>query len=548
MRARGRASVGSMQLKNRLLFFFLLSLGVATRATAQESGDTLVMTRCITCHQPKDGKVDVVAEQRKTPEGWEMTLMRMVRSHGVTLTPDELRTLVKHLSDTSGLAPAEVEPFRYMLEKRNTSVVSHDVPKVMQATCMQCHSYERTALQRRSREMWERTPDMKLALFANTENVTASSGLLTDYWFTEAKKQAVPYLTKQLPLTSTAWTQWQAKAKADYAGTWKIVGRDAGKGGDYTGQVVLKPLGGDMYEGKFTLDFSDGTKTTGKTTGIMYTGFQWRGSVQLEGEKRQREIFFASEDGTTLRGRRLLTPVGDLGMDETWHRSGEAARVLSVIPEALQAGKKQPVKIFGANLPQNLSVPAINLGAGVQVQSLTQSGDDTVIAEVSVTKGASVGARQGKIQGATGTVPLYVYRAIDYIRLSPERAFSRPGGERAPKVFQQFEAFAYLNGPDGVKGTKDDVKLHRVMPTKWNLEEYVKRLNDDDVHFVGTVDEHGLFTPAKDGPNAQRHMMDHNVGDVWVEAWYMPDGAKRPMGARAHLLVMPEKFSFQPIE
>ena len=27
----------------------------------------------------------------------------------------------------------------------------------------------------------------------------------------------------------------------------------------------------------------------------------------------------------------------------------------------------------------------------------------------------------------------------------------------------------------------------------------------------------GLFTPAKDGPNPQRHMMDHNVGDVWVE-------------------------------
>jgi hypothetical protein len=43
-------------------------------------------------------------------------------------------------------------------------------------------------------------------------------------------------------------------------------------------------------------------------------------------------------------------------------------------------------------------------------------------------------------------------------------------------------------------------------------------------------------------------MMDHNVGDVWVEGWYTPEGAKRPMGARSHLLVMPEKFNFQPIE
>lgn len=547
MRVRGRVGAVGKQLTSGLLLF-LLTVGVLTKAAARDSGENLLMTRCITCHQPIDGKMDVVAEQRKTPEGWEMTLIRMMRMHGAKLTPDELRTLVKYLSDTYGLAPAEVEPFRYILEKRNNLVVQHEIPKMIQASCMQCHSYERVALQRRSREMWDRMPDTKLALFTNTENVTASSGLLTDYWYTEAKQQVVPYLAKQYPLASTVWTKWQTKAKSDYAGPWKIVGHDAGKGGDYTGQVTLKASGEDTYEGDFTLNFSDGTKTAGKTTGMIYTGFQWRGSAQLDGGKMQREIFFASEDGAILKGRRLLTPVGDLGMDETWYKSGGKARLLLVSPEALQAGKKQQVKIFGANLPQNLAASAVNLGAGMQVQSLTQSGDDTVIAEVEVAKGATVGTRQGKIQGANGTVPLYVYQAIDYIRLSPETAFARPGGEHAPKVFQQFEAFAYLNGPDGVKGTKDDVKLHRVGPVKWSLNEYVKRLNDDDVHFVGTVDDTGLFTPAKDGPNSQRHMMDHNVGDVWVEGWYTPEGAKRPMGARAYLLVMPEKFNFQPID
>jgi hypothetical protein len=68
------------------------------------------------------------------------------------------------------------------------------------------------------------------------------------------------------------------------------------------------------------------------------------------------------------------------------------------------------------------------------------------------------------------------------------------------------------------------------------------------VQFVGKVDENGLFIPAEDGPNAKRERLEHNVGDVWVEAWYTPDGAKRPIGARAPVLVMPEKFSFQPIE
>jgi quinohemoprotein amine dehydrogenase len=235
-------------------------------------------------------------------------------------------------------------------------------------------------------------------------------------------------------------------------------------------------------------------------------------------------------------------------MDETWYRSNGVAQLLSVSPTTIQAGEKQTVRIFGTSLPANLTTTALSLGNGVTVTSLNQTGDDTIVAEIVAGKNATVGPRQVRLQGATRALPFFVYRTIDYIRLSPETAFARPGGDHIPKYMQQFEAFAYLNGRDGVKGTKDDVMLHRVRPEKWNLEEYIKRLNDDDMHFVGAIDENGLFTPAKAGPNPQRHMMDHNIGDVWVEAWYKPDGAKHPMGARAYLLVMPEKFSFQPIE
>jgi len=534
---------------SRTLLLMVLGGSLLALSDAQAQVTTSALfTKCVGCHAPKEDTVDVITTQRKTPEGWEMTLMRMIRTHGAQLQPDDVRVLVKYLSDHHGLAPSEVEPFRYMLEKRNMKVVQHDVPKFIQASCMQCHSYERFALQRRALDAWNQIPDTKLALFTNAENVTASSGLLQDFWYDEAKKQVVPYLAKQFPLTTAAWTKWQTKPRADYAGTWKIVGHDAGKGGDYTGSVTLKALGDDRYEGELTLDFSDGSKVSGKTTSVVYTGFQWRGSVQLDGGKIQREIFFATEDGLTLHGRRILTPVGDLGMDETWYRSGGPARILSVTPTTLRAGEKQAVKVFGMNLPMNLTAAALSFGSGVTITSLTQTGDDTAAAEVVAAKGTGVGPRQVRLQGATGTLPFYVYRTIDYIRLSPETAFSRPGGEHGPKQMQQFEAFAYLKGPDGEKGTTDDVKLHRVRPEKWNLEEYIKRLDDDDMHFVGAVDENGLFTPAKDGPNPQRHMMDHNVGDVWVEGWYTADGARHPMGARAYLLVMPEKFSFQPIE
>ncbi|MGE0821024.1 MAG: quinohemoprotein amine dehydrogenase subunit alpha [Candidatus Binatia bacterium] len=529
------------------LLTVVLVLQTAREGKAQNAAKEM-FTRCVACHAPKDDAVDVVTMQRKTPEGWEMTLVRMMRMHGAQLQPDEVRLLVKYLSDHYGLAPVEVEPFSYMVEKRNAKVVQHDIPKFMQAACTQCHSYERIALQRRTAESWEHLPDTKLALFANTENVTASSGLLQDYWFEETKKTVVPYLAKQFPFVTEAWTAWQAKPTPDYAGNWKIVGHDPGEGGDYVGHITLTALGDDRYEGDLTLEFSDGRKTTGKTTGLVYTGFQWRGARQIADGKSQREILFASEDGSSLRGRRIVTPVGDLGMDETWYRNDKEARVLAIAPVSVRSGEKRTVRIFGMNLPTAIEPTAIDFSAGVTVQSVRQENVDVVLAEVTVANEAQVGVREVRLQGANGTVSLTVYDVVDYIRLVPEMGFARPGGVNVPKVHQQFEAFAYHNGPDGKKGTRDDIKLHRVSLVKWNVNEYVKRLNDDDVQFVGTVDAHGLFVPAKDGPNPQRHMMDHNVGDVWVEGWYRPDGAKRPMGARAYLLVMPEKFNFQPIE
>lgn len=533
------------------LFFLLWCFAGWTPRTwgEQAPGAKVLEDRCSGCHPPhEDGKLDAIEFQRKTPEGWEMTLDRMIRTHGAKLQPGEGALLVKYLSDRYGLAPSEVEPFQDVLERRSSTTAQLEIPKVIQGSCVQCHSYARTALQRRTPEMWERMPDTKLALFVNTENVTASSGLLGDFWYTEAKKEVMPYLAKHYPFVSDAWSKWQAAAKPDYAGSWKVVGHDPGKGGDYTGRLTLRALGDDRYEGEFTDEFADGAKVSGKTTAVIYTGFQWRGSAQLDNHKQQKEIFFASEDGTVLKGRRLLTAHGDLGMDETLYKADHGARVLTVMPTAVKVGETQKVKLFGMHFPGNLTAEAVRLGDGVKVQSLSQTGDDTVIVEVAVEKGAEVGPRQAQITGVEGEPQLYVYKTVDYIRLSPEQGFARPGGVRAEKISQQFEVFAYLKGEDGVKGTKDDVKLGRVGPVQWDVEEYVRRLNDDDVRFVGTVDQVGLFTPANDGPNPQRHMSEHNVGDVWVEAWYKPDGAKRPIGARAFLLVMPEKFSFPSIE
>ena len=75
---------------------------------------------------------------------------------------------------------------------------------------------------------------------------------------------------------------------------------------------------------------------------------------------------------------------------------------------------------------------------------------------------------------------------------------------------------------------------------KWSLEEYTATFGDDDLQFVGTLDQKGLFTPNVDGPNPKRSGNRNNVGDVWVVAELTPAEAKtaaQPLRARAHLLV-----------
>jgi quinohemoprotein amine dehydrogenase len=100
---------------------------------------------------------------------------------------------------------------------------------------------------------------------------------------------------------------------------------------------------------------------------------------------------------------------------------------------------------------------------------------------------------------------------------------------------QQFEAVAFNNGADGKPDTKDDLNLGPLDVT-WSIEEFTATYDDHDKEYVGTLDDHGLFTPAADGPNPKRRGNANNTGDVWVVATYVtPDG--RTLRARAHLLV-----------
>ncbi len=130
-----------------------------------------------------------------------------------------------------------------------------------------------------------------------------------------------------------------------------------------------------------------------------------------------------------------------------------------------------------------------------------------------------------------------VYSKIDGIKVTPLSGMARLGGPAFPKQLQQFEALAFVNGPDGKPGTPDDLILGAA-DVKWSLEEYTATFGDDDVKYVGTLDAKGLFTPNADGPNPKRTGNRNNIGDVWVVAELAaPAAGAKPLRARAHLLV-----------
>jgi quinohemoprotein amine dehydrogenase len=197
----------------------------------------------------------------------------------------------------------------------------------------------------------------------------------------------------------------------------------------------------------------------------------------------------------------------------------------------------QALRIFGANLPASVKPEEIGLGQGVKVTRIVSARPDEIAVDVEVAAGAPIGARDLSIAGTVKPSALVVFDKIDGVKVLPQAGMARVGGNVFPKQLQQFEAIGIANGPDGKPDTPDDLNLGFIK-VKWSLEEYTATFGDDDLAFVGTIDQAGLFTPNVDGPNPKRTGNRNNIGDVWVVAEMAdPAMAARPIRARAHLLV-----------
>ena len=223
-----------------------------------------------------------------------------------------------------------------------------------------------------------------------------------------------------------------------------------------------------------------------------------------------------------------------------WTDLNQDAIVLGTDLSSLRAGTTgKRVRIDGVNLPASPAAKEIDFGPGIRVERIVSAAPEAIVVEVGVASDAAVGARDLFVAGAARPAALVVYDHVDSIKVLPAAGMARVGGANFPKQYQQFEAVAFHNGPDGKADTKDDLNLGLV-DVAWSIEEYTAVFGDDDKDFVGTIDSSGMFVPNLDGPNPKRRNNANNYGDVWVVATYTPEAgtaSARPIRARAHLVV-----------
>lgn len=526
--------------------------------------NALVRARCGSCHRPDDkGRMTRISYRRASAENWERTIKRMISLNHVTLTPEDARAILKYLTDTHGLAPEELRPIAFEGERRMIEY-SYTADETTSNMCSSCHSIARVLSERRTKEEWQLLVAMHRAYYplVDTQPMNGGQGFMrtggrggrnaaaTRPAQTPAQTptatsgsdgaaednrhpvdRAIEHLAKTLPLKTSEWAAWSAAMQPPkLAGRWAVVGSQVGAGPVFgTVTVTADASAPDT----FTTDIRYTVARTGKTISrsgkaLVFTGYQWRGRAD-----DWRETLFVERDWKQMWGRWFSGAYDETGIDVTLTRLTSEPQVLGASVTAVKTGSTaQSVRIFGANLPASVRPEDIGFGQGVKVTSVASARPEELSVVIDVAASAPIGARDVSIAGTVKPAIFVVYDKVDGLRVVPQAGMARVGGVVFPKQLQQFQAVGINNGPDGKPDTPDDLNLGMI-DVKWSLEEYTATFGDDDLQYVGTLDQTGLFTPNVDGPNPKRTGNRNNVGDVWVVA----EESSSKLRARAHLLV-----------
>ncbi len=526
----------------------VLVIGAAALSHAQEGipvTSPLVQAACGACHATDDaGRMSRISFQRKSAEGWQITVIRMIRTGNVDLSPEDARAVVRYLTDEHGLAPEEEAPWFYLAEQRPLQESFTEDEALIAETCSRCHHTARFRLQRRTDEEWDLLKGMHVGYFPVIEGQTFRGEPAEDGDGRWAVDRVLDQLKEKYPFETDAFRAYRAKGPGPgIAGRWFLEGHHPGSG-PIAGVVEFSSgaaPGDYAYAGD--LIHADGTREARTGSGVLYGGFSFRGRDEGEGLGERRATLMLSSDGETLTGRMFSGRFGEDGLDIELSRLGSGPRVAAVWPSSGRAGTSAAdVRILGAGFTEEAGA-ALDLGSGVAVTNVRRLSDQELLVDLGIGEDAPVGYRDASVGGVRAVDAFAVHDGVDYIRVQPEMALSRVGGVVAPKQFVQFEATGWHAGPDGERLTEDDLDLGPV-EVAWTTEEYFIRDEDADTRFVGSVNADGLFTPGLDGPNPERELNADNMGDVWVVATHEDPMSGQTLRDRARLVVAPPVFLF----
>ncbi|WP_286240513.1 quinohemoprotein amine dehydrogenase subunit alpha [Neptuniibacter halophilus] len=515
--------------------------GAMLPASSVQAADaeSIIKNKCLACHtqeQAEPAQFSRMSHQRKTPEGWLMSIARMQLMHNLQITDEERRTLVKYFADRQGLAPEETEGARYAMERRLNTMESFDSQEFTEM-CARCHSGARVMLQRRPQSEWEHLVHFHLGQWPTLEY----QALARDRdWMEIALNQTVPQLGKDLGLESKAWENWQKAKKVPMDGNWSFSATMPGKG-DLRGVMTISGGKNDLYKVSVKGEYADGSAFTGKGSAIVYTGYEWRANLEIDGVK-MRQVFAASKDGNELTGRMFEAVHDEKGMDFTAVREGSGARLLAVQPEYIRAGSTQVLTLVGTGLGKEVA-----LGKGLKVNQVLYRDTNKLVVQVQASDDAQLGSRQVKAGKANGAA-INVFDQIGSVKVVPDFSVGRVGGNggSTPKYNAYFQAEAWMNGADGKAGTDDDMRIGFV-PAAWHVEPFDEQAAaDDDVKFTGKMDpKTGVFTTAAAGPNPERRMSTNNAGNLKVVATVDEKG--QALTADGQLIVTVQRWNNPPL-
>jgi quinohemoprotein amine dehydrogenase len=502
--------------------------------SASEQGipvtDPLVKAKCGSCHASDDrGNMQRISWERATPEGWDLALQRMVLLTDMDLTPAEKGRLIQYLSSHHGLAPEEAKGVTYDVERR-----IHDetgIPRAVMTACGRCHNIARVLSWRRSAADWKE--------FSHVHTLRYNA---------PASEEAVAFVAKMAPLESPDWTAWSARtANKTLAGRWLVTASVQGRI-RYFGEMQLESSGVDgEFNTRATLQSITGGSTAIRTgRGMLYGGYAWRGSSKggnaassapddLSNEAR--EAMTLAPDELSAEGRWFWGQYYELGFDVRIQRATSDPTLLGIDRPLLKTGSQSNlIHLFGDHFPAQISQRDLNFGPGVAVRRIVSHNASEIIAEVSVALDAPLGKRKAAFRRSLLPGGLAVYDHADYIKVTPESAIAAFGNETRSRGYQQYEAIAYQNRPDGKRHTDDDVELGPIDVT-WSMKIFYES-EGTRTDPVGSVSPTGLFIPAGNSPN--------NNFDVWVvaDARSEKDKDGKPLEGKAYLVVTVPVYIF----